>query len=273
MRQRIVLTIRSVRLLLHVVRGVTTTAVILPWSSRKLRDRLIQNWAADLMRLLRVTVRIRGTLPERHHFPVVLTANHISWVDIFAIHSVYPVRFVSKSEVRHWPVFGWLAAKTGTLFLVRSSRKQTAAIGQEMEDVLATGDSLGLFPESTTSEGMTVLPFRTSLLQAAINRETVLLPVALRYRLEDERHNPHIPFIGEMTFARSLARVLSSPPSLVEIRIGAIVTPNGRHRRDLALHLEQITASLLSDASLPHHDANVFRREPETGHGLPDAPP
>lgn len=272
MKQRIILTIRTVRVLLHVVRGVTTTATVLPWSGRKLRDRLIQNWAADLMRLLGVTVRLQGELPETGRFPVVLTANHISWVDIFAIHSVYPVRFVSKAEVRRWPVFGWLAAKTGTLFLMRSSRKQTAAIGQEMEDVLTTGDSLGLFPESTTSDGTTVLPFRTSLLQAAINRETAILPVALRYRLEGGEQNPHVPFIGDMSFAHSLARVLAAPPSFVEIRIGTVVMPEGRHRRDLALHLEQITASLLSAELHSPRDANAFRREPETGRGLPAAP-
>lgn len=272
MKQRIVLTIRSVRLLLHVVRGVATTAVILPWSGRKLRDRLIQNWATDLMRLLRVTVRLQGELPEAERFPVVLTANHISWVDIFAIHSVYPVRFVSKAEVRRWPVFGWLAAKTGTLFLMRSSRKQTAAIGQEMEDVLTTGDSLGLFPESTTSDGTSILPFRTSLLQAAVNRETAFLPVALQYRLEGGEYNPHVPFIGDMSFAHSLARVLAAPPSFVEIRIGTLVIPAGRHRRDLALHLEQITASLLSAELSRLHDASAFRTEPETGHDLPAAP-
>lgn len=266
------LTFRTLRLTWHVVRGVVTAAVVLPWINRSLRDRLIQNWATGLMRLLQVVVQVEGLLPEAHQFPVILTANHVSWVDIFALQSVHPVRFVSKSEVRHWPVFGWLAARTGTLFLVRASRRQTAAIGQEMEQVLGGGDSLGLFPESTTSDGTAVLPFRTSLLQAAINHETPILPVALRYRLMDGRNNPHIPFIGDMTFVDSLVRVLGAPPSHVEIRIGALVTPDGRHRRDLARHLEQVTASLLSIRPSRPHGANAFRREPETGPGLPGAP-
>ena len=270
--RRLALSLRTVRLLWHVFRGVTTTAIVLPWSGRDLRNRLIQNWAAGLMRLLQVTVQVEGSLPEARHLPVMLTANHVSWVDIFAIQTVHPVRFVSKSEVRRWPVFGWLAARTGTLFLVRASRRQTAAIGQEMEAALESGDSLGLFPESTTSDGTSVLPFRTSLLQAAINREAAILPVALCYRLDSGQHNPHIPFVGDMSFAGSLVRVLAAPPSRVEIRIGVPVLPAGRHRRELALHLEQVTQSLLLPPPAAPHDGNAFRREPETGPGLPGAP-
>jgi 1-acyl-sn-glycerol-3-phosphate acyltransferase len=192
-------------------------------------------------------------------------------VDIFAIHSVRPVRFVSKAEVRHWPVFGWLAAKTGTLFLVRTSRKQTAAIGGEMEKVLSLGDSLGLFPESTTSEGHSVLPFRSAMLQAAVSRQTPILPVALQYRLHDGTANPHLPFVGEMTFAHSLIKVLTAPPSQVQIRVGSLVHPTQMHRRELAQRLEQITLDLLLSGR-GHHDASAFHKAPEIKPDLPVAP-
>jgi 1-acyl-sn-glycerol-3-phosphate acyltransferase len=255
----------------HIFRGVITSALVLPWVSPASRDRLIQNWSIGLLRKLRITVQVHGTLPSPGQMPVVLTSNHISWVDIFAIHSVRPVRFVSKAEVRHWPVFGWLAAKTGTLFLVRTSRKQTAAIGGEMEKVLSLGDSLGLFPESTTSEGHSVLPFRSAMLQAAVSRQTPILPVALQYRLHDGTANPHLPFVGEMTFAHSLIKVLTAPPSQVQIRVGSLVHPTQMHRRELAQRLEQITLDLLLSGR-GHHDASAFHKAPEIKPDLPVAP-
>lgn len=255
----------------HIFRGVVTSVLVLPWVGPTSRDRLIQDWSIGLLRKLRITVQVHGTLPHPGQMPVVLTSNHISWVDIFAIHSVRPVRFVSKAEVRQWPVFGWLAAKTGTLFLVRTSRKQTAAIGGEMEKVLNLGDSLGLFPESTTSEGRTVLPFRSAMLQAAVSCKTPILPVALQYRLRDGTANPHLPFVGEMTFAHSLIKVLTAPPSQVQIRVGALVHPTHMHRRELAQRLEQITLDLLMSEH-GHHDANAFRKAPGITPDHPVAP-
>jgi len=255
----------------HIFRGVVTSALVLPWVGPTSRNRLIQNWSIALLRKLRITVQVQGNLPNPGQMPVVLTSNHISWVDIFVIHSVRPVRFVSKAEVRQWPIFGWLAAKTGTLFLVRTSRKQTAAIGGEMEKILNLGDSLGLFPESTTSEGSAVLPFHSAMLQAAVSCQTPILPLALQYRLEDGTANPHLPFIGEMTFAHSLVKVLAAPPSQVHIRVGALVHPAQMHRRELAQQLEQITLELLTSAH-GRHDANVFRKAPEITPDLPAAP-
>jgi len=227
-----------------------TSALVLPGASAQRRDALILDWSQSLLKKLRITVHVHGALPARSEFPIMLTSNHISWVDIFVIHCVSPMRFVSKSEVRHWPIFGWLAFKTGTLFLERASRQQTAAIGGAMEEAFMNGDSLGLFPESTTSEGLTVLPFKSSMLQAAVSRQALILPVALRYRLHDGSANPHIPFIGDMTFAQSLIRVLQSQPSRVDVALGEALMPGAMNRRELARHLESITLSLLK-RSLP----------------------
>jgi 1-acyl-sn-glycerol-3-phosphate acyltransferase len=233
----------------HIVSGVLTSAIVLPWVSSRHRDRLVQRWSRRLLKHLRIRVLVDGNLPTPDQLPVVLTSNHVSWVDIFAIHAVHPVRFVSKSEVRQWPVFGWLAAKTGTLFLVRASSRQTVEVGRQMVLALSQGDCLGLFPESTTSDGTTILPFRSAMLQAAVACQSSVLPVALRYRLNDGSPNPHVPFVGDMTFIQSLAKVLTAPPSRVEIRIGEPVNPEGLHRRDLARELENITGRLLASES------------------------
>jgi 1-acyl-sn-glycerol-3-phosphate acyltransferase len=240
-----VLTYRLIIVCTHIVRGVITSALVLPSAPAQKRNALILNWSQVLLEKLRITVHIHGALPNPSQFPVILTSNHISWVDIFVIHCVSPMRFVSKSEVRQWPVFGWLAAKTGTLFLVRTSRRQTATIGNKMEEALMNGDSLGLFPEATTSEGYSILPFHSSMLQAAVSCQVSVLPVALRYRLHDGSNNPHIPFVGDMTFAQSLLHVLQGPPARVDVAVGDLVEPGVMNRRELARHLELLTSSLL----------------------------
>lgn len=242
---KLALTLRLFHVGTHVLRGVVVTAWILPRISREDRNQAIQRWARQLLQILRIEWRVSGVLPVPEQMPVLLTSNHVSWVDIFVIQALHPVRFVSKSEVRAWPVLGWLADRTGTLFLVRASRRQTAEIGAQMQSVLAQGDSLGLFPESTTSDGQRVLPFRSPMLQSAVDSKRPLLPIFLHYKLADGQPNPHLPFVGSMTFAESLLKILRGPASLVEIRVGPLTQPVQQHRRELAVLLEQHTRALM----------------------------
>ncbi len=243
--RKLALTLRLFIVSAHVLRGVLVTAWILPRLSREDRNQAIQRWARQLLQILRMDWRVSGALPSLDQFPVLLTSNHVSWVDIFVIQALYPVRFVSKSEVRAWPVFGWLAARTGTLFLVRASRRQTAEIGTQMQSVLAQGDSLGLFPESTTSDGQTLLPFRSPMLQAAVDSKRPLLPIFIHYKLSDGQPNPYLPFVGSMTFVESLLKILGGPAATVDIRIGPLTHPLQQHRRELAVLLEQHTRALM----------------------------
>ncbi|MBU6468016.1 MAG: 1-acyl-sn-glycerol-3-phosphate acyltransferase [Betaproteobacteria bacterium] len=201
------------------------------------------------MLLLYLNIRVEkvGELPDFKKQTYILTSNHISWVDIFVIHSLYPVRFVSKSEVRSWPIFGWLANRSGTLFLQRQNRKATHAIGHDMVFALREGDSLGLFPESTTSNGLQILPFKSSMLQPAVSEKTPFVPIALRYYLKNGKINHHIPFIGDMNFVSSLLGVLKSPKTTVKVAIGNTITPVDVHRRELAQILEKDTHTLLHE--------------------------
>ncbi|KRH79417.1 MAG: 1-acyl-sn-glycerol-3-phosphate acyltransferase [Ferrovum sp. 34-44-207] len=231
----------------HVVVGVVTCTLIFPISSKKVRMGLIRKWAQLLLFYLRVRVETIGELPDFKKQTYILTSNHISWVDIFVIHSLHPVRFVSKSEVRHWPVFGWLADKSGTLFLQRQNRRATQAIGNDMVYALREGDSLGLFPESTTSNGQQILPFKSSMLQPAVSEKTPFLPIAIRYYLSNGKINPYIPFVGDMNFVSSLLGVVKSPQTTVKVAIGHIITPVDVHRRELAQILEKDTQTLLHE--------------------------
>ncbi len=107
--------------------------------------------------------------------------NHVSWIDIHALNSVRAVRFVSKAEVREWPIFGWLAAKGNTLFIDRTKRHDTGRIVDIATNSLIAGDCLCYFPEGTTTDGTELKVFKGSLMQAAINAKKPIWPFAIRY--------------------------------------------------------------------------------------------
>lgn len=134
-----------------------------------------------LCRMLRV--RIVSITGERNFAPMtIFVMNHISYTDIILLGSILPVRFVSKDDIRKWPVIGWVAKSFGTLFVSRSVRR--VAIGvEQVRNVLAQGDSLVLFPEGTTSDGCRVLPFKSSYFE--LPDEVIIQPISLSYVLRD----------------------------------------------------------------------------------------
>ena len=112
----------------------------------------------------------------------LVTANHVSWLDIAAVHAVCPqARFVSKADVRHWPLLGWLIGAVGTLFIERERKRDAMRVVHQMAESLIAGDVVAVFPEGTTGDGRALLPFHANLLQAAIAAEAPVQPVALRY--------------------------------------------------------------------------------------------
>ena len=119
---------------------------------------------------------------------LLIVANHISWLDIFVLLSVQPVRFVAKAELKRWPVVGPLITGAGTLYVERARRRDTHNVNRRAAEALARGDVLAIFPEGTTTDGTTLLPFHGSLLQPIVDAEGHVLPVAIRYRTPDGAH-------------------------------------------------------------------------------------
>ena len=116
---------------------------------------------------------------------MLVVANHVSWLDIFALHAVGPVRFIAKAEIERWPVLGGLVRGVGTLFIERARRHDTHRVNQEIARALAAGDIVAVFPEGTTTDGTALLPFKGSLLQPIIDAQGHVQPVAIRYRDAD----------------------------------------------------------------------------------------
>ena len=148
--------------------------------------------------------------------PVLLVANHVSWIDIFVLNSARATSFVAKSEIRSWPVIGWLVAGAGTLFIERGQRHAVHAMGESMQARFRQGDAVGLFPEGTTSEGSELRPFHASLFEPARAAAVEIQPVALRF-LQHGQRSGFAAFIGDESLVANLWRVMGTTGLSVEV--------------------------------------------------------
>ena len=234
---------RWTRLALHLLQGVLTIATIYPLTGRDTREALRQRWSQGLLRVLGMRLEHRG---EAIAPGCMLVANHVSWVDIFAINALAPAAFVSKSEVRAWPVIGWLAAKNDTIFLRRGSRGHARIINEETAALLDAGCNVAIFPEGTTTDGATLLHFHAALLQPAIACGHPVQPLALQYRTPDDRFSRAPAYDGELSLGECIANIIASPRTIARITVAEpIATADGTDRRSLAARTRSEIASAI----------------------------
>jgi 1-acyl-sn-glycerol-3-phosphate acyltransferase len=140
------------------------------------------NYSAKLLRILNVSAHVEGGVPDEGDRASMVAANHVSWLDIFVISSARPTRFIAKSEIRDWPIAGWIAEEAGTLFMRRHEWRDTARTTERVHAALAGGDCVGLFPEGLTTEGDTLLKFHSSLFEAAVGNAAHVYPLQCHSR-------------------------------------------------------------------------------------------
>jgi 1-acyl-sn-glycerol-3-phosphate acyltransferase len=230
---------------LHLLYAVAFVAMLFPWLSANLRARMEKRWNKRLMGILNIKLHVRGVLPDLSAQNVMLVANHVSWLDIYVLNAVRPVSFVSKMEVLSWPLVGWLARKTGTLFIDRSKRHDIVRVNNELSHVLLKGGCVAVFPEGTTSDGSIVRHFHASLLQPAVLSQSRVWPAAIRYFHADGTLNTAPAYIDDLTFADSLKLVLSQAVILVKVEFLQPINAHGKARRDLAVEAQNAIASAL----------------------------
>ncbi len=199
------------RIMLHLLRGLLTVAAIFPFIDPVRRRGAVQGWSHALLRILSVQLHVHGEPPYTRPRPVMLVANHVSWLDIFAINAAIPVRFIAKSEVRAWPAIGWLSAKTGTLFLERARRRDTARINGLVSEAMLAGDAVAVFPEGATTDGSQVLSFHGSLLQPALLAAAEVQPVALRFARSDGSLCVEAAYDGDKSLWDTFRLILAQP--------------------------------------------------------------
>jgi 1-acyl-sn-glycerol-3-phosphate acyltransferase len=148
----------------------------------------------------------------------LLVANHISWIDIHVINTVTPVIFVAKSDVAKWPIFGWIARRIGTIFIVREKISDIKRVLNLMAQYLTSQKKVCIFPEGTSTDGKTVLAFRSNLFQAAIHSKVRVIPICITYK-EQGRYSDITAFIGEMGLIDSIKKMLNSSDMEVHVHI------------------------------------------------------
>lgn len=146
---------------------------------------------------------------------VLFVSNHISWSDIPILGSLAPIRFLSKAEVGQWPLIGWLARQADTLF-IRRGGGQARRVRDRIIETLQAGENVLVYPEGTTSAGLSVLTFHGLLLKAALQSKTPVQPVTIAYR-RDGRPDHLAPFIGDDEFHSHLLRMLREPSARVDV--------------------------------------------------------
>lgn len=206
--------IRLVFVTLWILCGLLCVGLAYPFMGPSARAWLNRFWSRRLMAFCGIRIIVGGQ-PQLTG-PVLWVANHVSWIDIFVVNSVRATAFIAKSEIRSWPLIGWLAAGAGTIFIERGQRHAVHAIGEAVQTRFKQGEAVGLFPEGTTSEGDTVRPFHASLFEPARATDISIQPVALRFLHQGQR-SPLAAFVGEETLATNLWRVLGAKGLSVEV--------------------------------------------------------
>ena len=238
--------LRFVRLFLHVVRAVAITAMVYPFLSRAQRSRHVRLWSWQLLAILAVRVKTSGVPPRATDAPAMVVANHVSWLDIFALNTVHAMRFVAKAEIRRWPVIGWLSEQGGTLFIERTRRRHLADINQQVAAALRQGDLFAVFPEGKITTGDVVLPFHASLLQPALACNARLFPVAIRYTRADGSLCSEADYEGDKSLLDALRLMLTQPVIHVQLQFLPPLACNGAHRGELAHAAAGVIANALN---------------------------
>jgi 1-acyl-sn-glycerol-3-phosphate acyltransferase len=227
----------------HMVGGWWTIHFRFAAMAQPERDARVQRWAERMLAIMGIRLQVQGTPPVAG--PALLVCNHLSWLDIVAIHAARHVRFVSKAGVHHWPIVGTLAVGAGTLFIERESRRDALRVVHHMAEALRNGDLIAVFPEGTTSDGRGVLPFHANLLQAAIVADAPVLPAALRFADAATGETSQAPrYIDDDNLFVSLWNVLAAPPLLAIVRFGEPQPATDRDRRAWAQSLHADVVAL-----------------------------
>jgi 1-acyl-sn-glycerol-3-phosphate acyltransferase len=219
-------------------------------SSRPIRLRVASHWYRWAGRLLHLRIHIHGAPTTTR--PVLLAANHVSWVDIVVLAGLIPGGFVAKDEIRSWPLMGWIATRAlDTLFAPRGDVRAMSILRERMAWYLRSRTALVLFPEGTTTSERAPSRFHARLFQAVILARAPVQPVAIAYM--DESGEPHelVPFVGDDSLVDHLWRLLGEDCIDVHVTFGPLLSSIAVTPRALAQSSLQHVRAALGASALP----------------------
>jgi len=198
---------------------------------RRGRRWIMRVWGWGFLRLTRARATIDGPLPEP---PFYLVANHLSYLDIFILSSFLGTTFVARGDMEHWPIIGLISKSLHVLFINREQRQDAVRVNERIAHTLAQGDGLVVFAESRISRGLTVEPFKSALIQPAIDNGLPVHYVTINY---SSGYNPPpsriVGWWRPEPFFYHVRRLMRYPGFKVELHFGADPIP-GNDRKALA---------------------------------------
>ncbi len=215
---------RSLRLLRSLWSTATQMRRIQPDDLNE-RNRLLQTAGRRMLAALDIEVITESpTQPTPHPTGYLIVANHISWLDIFALTAYYPGSFIAMKEILSWPLLGTIVRNAGTVFIDRKNKKDIDPINNAITQSLQSGQNIIFFPEAKTSGGESVLPFKAALFQSAINTQTLIQPVALRY-YDEAGQRTTLPSFADVNLFVSFWRVISMRKIRIHLDSAAPIDP------------------------------------------------
>lgn len=237
---------RIIGVLAHLLYGACIIRWVFPKLDEASRSARVQQWSRTMLTRLSIDLVVNGE-PARQG-PALLASNHISWLDIVVINASRHCRFISKSEIKRWPLVGMLATGAGTLYIERESRRDAMRVVHHMAERLQAGDILGVFPEGTTGDGTSVLPFHANLLQAAIAVDAPVQAIAMHFADRTTGAYSFAPcYIGDDTLVASVWRTLCARNLQAVVNFAAPQKSEGRNRREWATDLRELVVAMRAD--------------------------
>ena len=196
---------KTFKILLHILLVIPLCLFIFI-SPKSEQEKIVKFWCKKLLSIFEIKVEIKGEeLLLYNQKKYLIVSNHISWLDIIVIQSIKPSIFVAKSDVASWPLFGWVAHMTGTIFIKREKVSDIKKALRKMKRRLSKR-SVCIFPEGTSTNGRYILPFKSNLFQSSIDSDRAILPICLRYE-ENNAYTDKAAFIGDMSLIDSIMKI------------------------------------------------------------------
>lgn len=216
-----------------------------PWAGFRRRSRWLQRASRIVLRAINVSYTVEGApLPRTG----IVASNHLSYVDVLVLAAATPQVFLAKSEVRSWPVFNWFARMAGTQFIDRNRRSDVARQNADFVHIVENDAVLTIFLEGTSTDGSLVRPFRSSLLEPAVEHRWPVTPAAIHYTCTGADTAQDVCWWGDMGFFEHLFRLVRADTITAHIRFGTPVSA-GDDRKDLAAHLHCEVVALKNQLS------------------------
>ena len=234
---------KTLKIIMHILLVVPLCILILV-STKNQQERIIRFWCKRLLSIFEIKVEVTGLdtyLVNQKKY--LMVANHISWMDIIVIQSIKPCIFVAKSDVASWPLFGWVAQMTGTIFIKRDKVSDIKKALKKMKRRLIKR-SVCIFPEGTSTSGRYLLPFKSNLFQSSIDTNKSILPLCLRYE-QNNTYSDKAAFVDDMSLVDSINKIKQEKDIYVIVVVLQPIRPR-YNRKELASYTQEMIRKNLS---------------------------